>query len=64
MATLRAKFKKDTVARVIEMKTVEPEVCNVFGCGKRLSLREQLFGKRCNYHTGSNTHFGEKKEVE
>jgi hypothetical protein len=58
----RAKFKSEVQGRVIEMNAVEPEVCNVFGCGKRLSLREQLFGKKCNYHTGSNPQFGEKRE--
>lgn len=28
----------------------EPEVCSDFGCGKRLSLQERLFGNKCIRH--------------
>jgi hypothetical protein len=54
----RAKFKTEVQGRVIEMNAVEPEVCNVFGCGKRLSLREQLFGKKCLEHSQTYTQYG------
>lgn len=29
----------------------EDKVCKVFGCGKKLTLREQLFGDRCVKHS-------------
>lgn len=28
-------------------KKAEPVVCSTFGCGKRLSISEQLFGNKC-----------------
>lgn len=29
---------------------IEPATCNHFGCGKHLSLQEQLFSKYCINH--------------
>jgi hypothetical protein len=29
---------------------VEPPYCSFFGCGKKLSLQEMLFGNRCLRH--------------
>src|SRR5690242_7331119 len=29
----------------------EPKVCSHFGCGKKLSLREELFGSKCIDHS-------------
>lgn len=29
----------------------EPVICSWFGCGKKLSIREQLFGKYCIDHS-------------
>lgn len=30
---------------------IEPEICTIFGCGRTLSDREKLFGKRCIHHS-------------
>lgn len=30
---------------------LEDEICKEFGCGKKLSLREKLFGQRCIKHS-------------
>lgn len=29
----------------------EPEICSHFGCGRKLSLREKLFGNKCINHS-------------
>lgn len=29
----------------------EPEICSHFGCGRKLSLREKLFGNKCVNHS-------------
>lgn len=33
----------------------EPEICKHFGCGKKLSPMEQLYGDRCFEHTKKET---------
>ncbi len=47
-----ARIKHDKhEAIVINLLTPhEPETCKSFGCGKTLSLREQLFGGKCINH--------------
>lgn len=31
----------------------EPAICKQFGCGKRLTMRERLFGDKCIQHSAS-----------
>ncbi len=34
----------------------EPVICSVFGCGKKLSNQEELFGNKCVKHSGNKQH--------
>jgi hypothetical protein len=41
----------DHMTQLILNTIPEPSVCKHFGCGKRLSPQEQLFGNRCQEHS-------------
>lgn len=52
--TLVKKRMEDDQAEMAErMRTMmepEPEICKQFGCGRKLSPQEMLFGNKCIHH--------------
>lgn len=38
----------------------EPQVCKWFGCGRRLTVQEALYGNSCIEHSGNNYQLTEK----
>jgi hypothetical protein len=39
------------LTEIIGEHNPEPIVCSVFGCGRRLTIQEQLFGGKCIDHS-------------
>jgi len=50
-------------AHIIKKAESETAICAKFGCGKRLSLIEQLAGKYCTEHRGYQRVIGRWKPV-
>lgn len=57
MATHKKKLQHDLAVEdqysefsLLHQLLIEPITCNHFGCGKKLTLQERLFGKTCVNH--------------
>lgn len=58
-----SRMKKEAMDEMAEnMRNVagEPQVCKWFGCGRRLTAQEALYGNSCIEHSGSNCQLTEK----
>lgn len=40
-------MKEQAINYLQQHKKAEPVICSIFGCGKKLTIQEQLFGGKC-----------------
>lgn len=51
MPLARAKFDKEEAIGIMVKSKGERNICKEFGCGRELTIREQLFGNYCIHHS-------------